>query len=57
MIDEKYKKWLSSLPESKLQIEKSNLEDVLIFSQNEKSIQFAQEKLEILKFVENGNKG
>jgi|694.fasta_scaffold00097_121 hypothetical protein len=56
MIDEKYKKWLSSLPESKLQIEKSNLEDVLIFSQNEKSIQFAQEKLEILKFVENGNK-
>ena len=56
MIDEKYKKWLSLLPESKLQIEKSNLEDVLIFSQNEKSIQFAQEKLEILKFVENGNK-
>lgn len=56
MIDEKYKKWLLSLPESKLQIEKSNLEDILIFSQDEKSICFTQEKLKILKLVENDNK-
>lgn len=54
-MEEKYRKWLNSISESQLAIEKSNIEDIISYSHNEKVIDIARVKLKIINSIKNDN--
>ena len=50
-MEEKYRKWLNTISESKLAIEKSNIEDIISYSHNKKVIDIARVKLKVINTI------